>query len=254
MMPIVRRDHKGIEINMLAVLKMLWKRKWIILLSGVVIASLAYLVTVIFITPEYVTSATLYANNSNSTDGTTSISTSQLSASARLVDTYAAIILSDPVLDQVIQDNNLNTTASALANRITISSVNETEVFKITVKYPSAKEAAQIANSISDIAPEKIGEIVDGCSIKLVNYAKVPAGSTSPNYNNNIKIGFLFGILLSAMMIFIVAVVDTRVKGETDLNEWEYPVLGVIPSFDAAEKTGAYGYRNRENGKNELNQ
>ena len=43
-----------------------------------------------------------------------------------------------------------------------------------------------------------------------------------------------------------MALVDTRVKGETDLHEWEYPVLGVIPSFENAEKTGAYGYGNKE--------
>lgn len=239
---------------MLAVLKMLWKRKWIILLTGVVLASVSYLATVTFVTPEYVTSATLYANNSNSTDGNTTISSSQLSASARLVDTYAAIILSDPVLDQVIQENGLNISASSLAKRISIESVNGTEVFKITVKYPSAEKAARIANSVSDIAPEKIGNIVDGCSIRLVSYAKVPGGSASPNYKNNVKLGFIVGILLSTLLIFVIAVVDTRVKGEEDLNEWQYPVLGVIPSFHEAEKTGAYGYRNRENGKNELNQ
>lgn len=251
-MPIVKRQQKGIEIDVIAILKRLWKSKWLILLSGLAAALITYLFMVVFVTPEYATSATLYANNSNSTDVSTSISSSELNASARLVDTYAAIILSDPVLDQVIKDNNLPMSVSRLARCISISSVNKTEVFKVVVRHPEPKTAAQIANSIADIAPEKISQIVDGCSIKLVSYAKVPGVRAYPNYKSNTGKGFWIGFVLSAVIVLLVATVDTRVKGEADLNEWEYPVLGVVPSFEEAEKTGTYGYGNKENGKNEL--
>jgi len=251
-MPIVRRQQKGFEIDVIAILKMLWKRKWLILLSGLVASLLTFLSVLIFVTPEYVTSTTMYANNTNSSDVSTSISSSELNASARLVDTYAAIILSDPVLDQVIKDNNLPMSASKLARCISISSVNDTEVFKVTVRYPSAKMAAQIANSIANIAPEKIAQIVDGCSIKLVSYAKVPGKSAYPSYKSYAQRGFWIGLVLCAVAVLLVATVDTRVKGESELSEWEYPVLGVVPSFEEAEKRNAYGYGNREKGKNEL--
>lgn len=251
-MAIIKKQQERIEIDMLAILKVLWKRKWLILLSSLTVALLYYLGTVIFVVPYYATSATLYANNSNTTDISTSITSSELSASARLVDTYAAIILSDPILDQIIADNKLNVTAGKLAQYISVSSVNGTEVFKITVQYTSPNMAAQIANSIADIAPGKIAEIVDGCSVRLVSYAKVPAKISSPDYTKRAIQGFWIGIIASSVLAFLVSVVDTRVKAEADLNEWEYPVLGIIPSFEEAEKTGAYGYGNKENSKNEL--
>ena len=245
-MAIVKKKQENIEIDMLAVLKVLWKRKWLILISGLLVAVLNYFGTVIFVEPTYSTSATLYANNSNTTDVSTSISSSELNTSARLVDTYAAIILSDPVLDQVIAENNLNMTAKTLAAFISVKAVNKTEVFQITVVDESPQLATKIANSIADIAPGKIAEIVDGCSVRLISYAKVPTMKSSPDYEKRFSKGFWTGIIVSCILAFLIALVDTRVKGETDLHEWEYPVLGVIPSFENAEKTGAYGYGNKE--------
>lgn len=249
-MQIVRRQQK-MEVDLSAVLKLLWKKLWLILISGAVGGLLVYLFTLLFVTPQYYASVTLYANNSLSTDSNTSITSSDMNASARLVDTYAAIIMSDPVLDQVIENNALKMSASKLAKRISISQVYDTEVFKITVSYPSPKTAAAIANSIADIAPVKIAEIVDGCSVKIVSNAKVPAQKSYPDDQRAWSLGFLGGVVLSILVLFIIAVLDTRIKGESDLHEWEYPVFGVIPTFSEAERVGVYGYGNKENSKNE---
>lgn len=250
-MPIFKRQQKGLTINIPGMLSILWKRKWLILLSGIAVALITYAVTLIFVPQEYVTSVTLYANNAKSTDMNTTITSAELSASARLVDTYSAIILSDPVLEQVIAENDLNITRSGLTKRINIASVNATEVFKIKVKYTSPEMAAKIANSIADIAPVKIAEIVDGCSIKVISYAKVPTSSSLPDYETNITRGFWVGILSSIVIILLISALDTRVKDDSDLEEWELPVLGIIPLFEEAEKSAARGYKYREYGKNE---
>ena len=253
-MQIVKKQQKNIEVNLGAVLKLLWKRKWWIILSAVVAMLVFYLYTIVFATPMYMASATLYANNSSSSDGSTSITTSDMNASARLVDTYAAIIMSDPVLDQVIAENELKMSASRLASRIDIDQVNNTEVFKISVSDPDPQIAAAIANSIANIAPMKIQEIVDGCSIKIVSPAKVPGGKASPNYKKTITTGCVVGVIVSVLAICAFAVLDTRVKSEADLDEWEYPVIGVIPSFSEAEKVRMYAPGNsyKEISKNEL--
>ena len=195
-----------------------------------------------FVTPLYSASVTLYANNSNSSDINTSITAQDINASVQLVDTYAAIILSDPVLDQTIEINGLKMTGKELLECIEIKSVNNTEVFKITVEYSSPEMAANIANSIADIAPVKIADIVEGCSVKIVSKAKVPTDKSFPSNNMVILIGMTFGFAISILAIFVTALLDTRIKSESDLKEWEYPVLGVIPSFVDADKLGAYGH------------
>jgi len=247
-MQIVRRQQRKIEVDLFAVIQLLWKKKWIILISGVIAAAMLLAVTILFVRPRYAASVTLYANNSNSSDINTSITAQDINASVQLVDTYAAIILSDPVLDQVIADNGLEITGKELLECIEIASVNNTEVFKITVEYSTPEKAASIANSIADIAPVKIADIVEGCSVKIVSNAKVPTEKSFPSNKMAVLLGMVGGIVLCILTVFITALLDTRIKSESDLREWDYPVLGVIPAFSESEKTGAYGYR-KEGGR-----
>lgn len=241
-MQIVRKQQRKIEVDLFAVIQLLWQKKWMIIVSGLTVAIIMLLITVLFISPKYSASATLYANNSNSSDVNTSISSQDINASVQLVDTYAAIILSDSVLDQVIEANNLDLTSKELLECIEISSVNNTEVFKITISYSSAEMAANIANSIAAIAPVKISDIVEGCSVKIVNEAKVPTDKSFPSNKMAVVIGLAIGIAISALIVLITALLDTRINSESDLQEWDYPVLGVIPAFSEAEKTDMYGY------------
>ena len=105
-MQIVRKQQRKIEVDLFAVFRLLWGKKWTIFATGLVTAILLLAVTILFVAPKYSASVTLYANNSNSTDINTSISSQDISASVQLVDTYAAIILSDPVLDRVVECMN----------------------------------------------------------------------------------------------------------------------------------------------------
>lgn len=240
-MQIDNKQQTEKEIDLLAVMRLLWKRKWVILASALASTIIALLVTILFITPVYSANVTLYANNSSSS-GNTSITAQDISVSVHLVDTYAAIILSDPVLDQVIEINGLDTTSQELREQIKITSVNNTEVFRVDVDYSSPEAAANIANSIANLAPIKIADVVEGCSVKIVSNAKVPTQKSSPSMKKALLIGMVIGIAISALTIFIASVLDTRVKGESDLQGWNYPVLGVIPAFAVAEKAGEYGY------------
>lgn len=233
---------KGIEIDLFAILEMFWRKKYIIILSCIVGAAIFLFRAMVLVTPLYTSYATMYANNSKTSDENTSISSQDISASARLVNTYQAIILSDPVLEQVIDELNLNMSPAGLAGHITVTAVNKTEVFRVDVKTNSPKMSAAIANSIARVAPEKIASIVDGCSVKIISYAKVPTGRSWPNYKNEVITGAALGTGISLLAIFIIMTVDTRIKKEEDLAHWEYPILGVIPSFSTDQKGGAYAY------------
>lgn len=233
------------ELNLTAFLQLLWKKVWFVVVCGVAAALVSLMISLFFVTPRYAARVTLYANNRYSSQGSTSISTSDMNASAQLVDVYAAIILSDPVLDQVIEKNHLSMPASTLAKAIAISSVNETEVFRITVASTNPQLAADVANSIAEIAPDQIAQIVDGCSIKLVSQAKVPTEQVSPNYLTSVEQGFMIGVVASVLLLLIVTLLDTRIKGEEDLRGWDFPIIGIVPAFEEAEKTDKYSYRGK---------
>ena len=231
---------KKIEVDLLVVLGNMWKKKLQIAITCVAAAIVALMVTMLFVTPKYSSSVTMYANNSAGTDKNSSISSQDIDASVQLVDTYAAIILSDPVLDDIKAINKLQISSRELLDCISVSAVNNTVVFKVTVSFISPEMAAAIANTIADVGPKKIASIVDGCSVKVISYAKVPMEKSSPDYKIAAALGAALALFVSFVIVFVNSLLDTRIKKEEDFTRWEYPVLGVVPSFASAHKGVSY--------------
>ena len=69
-------------IDLLHILKYLWKRVWIIAISGILTAAIGFSISYFAIAPKYSTSIMLYVNNSSFSLGNTnfSISASEISA------------------------------------------------------------------------------------------------------------------------------------------------------------------------------
>lgn len=241
-MQIIKRTPTEVHINLLGVVQLLWKKIWVIAFCAILLCACSYIGAKVLITPQYATYITLYVNNSAVADMNTSITTSDLTASAKLVDTYAAIISSDSVLSDVAEQMGGDLTPEELKDQLSVSAVNNTEVFQVQVTDTDPTRAAEIANLIADMIPDKFGEIVDGSSTKVIDYAKVPTTIDSPNYKRYAVIGAILGMLISAAMILVRELLDTRIKSTADLDGWDIPIIGVIPEFASAEKRAAHGY------------
>ena len=139
----------------------------------------------------------LYVNNSSFSVGNTSFSFSnaELSAAQSLVDTYIVILNSWPVLDEVIQEAEVAYSYDELRSMISAEPVNNTEVFSVTVTSTDPKEAERIANAVADVLPDKIAEVVDGSSVRIVAHALLPSEKVFPNITKSTAIGMLIGIV-----------------------------------------------------------
>lgn len=226
-------------------LRGLWKRKLPILLGAILGTAVFFAFSWFFLTPLYEASVTLYVNNSSSQENTGYITQSDLYASTQLVDTYAAIILSDAILEDVVHDVPLDMTIDDLAEILTIEAVNDTEVFEVTVRYAEPETAARIVDLIADIAPEQIAGIVKGSSVTVINYARVPTKIAFPNYILMAVIGFAAGMCLVAGYLLIHEMMDTRIKTGSDFSRWAYPLLANIPDFLDRKQDG-YGYSKKK--------
>ena len=120
--------------------------------------------------------------------------------------------------------------------------MNDTEAFRVTVMNEDPKAAARIANAIADIAPTQIPTIVDGSSVKVIDYASIPTDIAKPNYRKFTLIGIMLGLCISMLVILLREIMDTTIKSESDLEEWNLPTLGVVPDFAEAKKHKSYGY------------
>ena len=219
----------------------LWRKVWAIILAAIVVGAISFGVTYNFITPKYQASVKVYVNNSTSKVETNSITSADIIASKDLVDTYIVALKTRTTLNQVIKTAELNYTYEELMGMISAAAVNATEVFEITVTSEDPKEAALIANTIADIFPTRIAEIVENSSVRIVDYAIIDEEPVSPNYIKNIAIGAMAGAILAMVLIFLQFILDNKIHSEDYLIEnYKYPILAVIPDLNTVSKQKYY--------------
>lgn len=182
--------------------------------------------------PMYKSYTTIILSGSDS-----QITQSELSLSKSLVDTYAEIVKSRRVLEQVIEELNLDTTYEKLSNKISVTSVNNTEIIKITVADTDPTEAKNIANVTANYFTK---EVVDLYKVNNVNVLD-EANTTNTPYNINVAkqiIIYLFiGLVISAGVLFIIFYFDRTIKSAEQVEQKiKLPILGSVEEFTKGGK------------------
>lgn len=195
-----------------------------------------------FITPKYESSITMYINNRRSTTSIdqenveTKTLSSDITASQQLVPTYIEMLKSNNVL-QTVSDTVEKTTGEVytvnkLKGMIEAEAVSNTEIIRVSVRVVDAAIAREIANTIADVAPEKIQNFIERSDVRIIDRAKISTSPVTPNVRNNTILGALLGLVLSISFILLRELFDVRVKAADDLvMKFQYPVLGSIPEI-----------------------
>ena len=224
-----------IEIDLLELTGVLLKKAKFIIAITLLTAALAFMITFVFITPQYTATAMMYVNNSSISIGSTSVSISsgELTAAQSLVDTYIVILKSRTTLEDIIRSNNLPYDYDELYEMIESEAVNSTEIFSIDVTSPDPREAEQIANYITQVLPDRIASIVDGSDVRIVDYAVVPSERTSPSFTLNTVIGALAGFVVAVVIVILRYMLDDQIHAEDYLTQTypEIPLLAVVPDM-----------------------
>ncbi len=249
-----RQKEEYIEIDLLRLLRALWKRGGTILLSVLLCGAAGFGLAFWVIPPEYQASALLYVNNSSISVGSTSISLSDLSASQTLVDTYIAILQTRLTLNEVLERLDLDYDYEEFCEMIEAKAVNHTEIFEVTVTSRDPREAERIANTITVVLPSKIAQIVDGSSVRTVDYAVVPEKCYSPSITVCTLVGILVGVLLSCGVVVVQELLDEQIHSEEELlQSYSLPVLAAVPDMLAPQAGQGYGsYHQESEGKERL--
>lgn len=239
----MRKENKeAIEIDLKRLLLILWHRLWIILLAALVVAAVAVGYAKLFVAPTYSASAQFYVNNTYS--NASGFSSSQLVAAQDLAYTYMVILKSRSVLGEVSKDVDLGYSYGEIREMVTTNAVNGTEVFQVTVTCKDYKHAAKIADSITQILPKRIAEVVKDSSVRVVDQAVENPNPVGPSYREYALIGGFVGALVSMLIVFVADLSDTTVTSEDYLTAVYagVPLLAVIPGTENP-KTGYYkGY------------
>ena len=233
-----------LEIDLIKLVKVILQKFWLVAASSLAGTVLALLITVLFITPQYRSSAMFYVNNNSVSlgDAALSITSSDISASRGLVDSYIVILKARETLLDVIDYAGVDRTYREVGSMISAEAVDNTEIFQVVVTGPDPVEAEKIASAVAYILPKRISSIIEGTSAKIVDSAIVATAPSSPSYAKNIILGFLVGFVFSIVGIVLWMVIDTTIRSEEDITQsCSYPILAAVPDMMAPSK-GGYSY------------
>ena len=101
------KEQDKIEIDIIQMLKALWKRKLVTVIVAIVTGMTAFAYSSFVIKPEFTSTTRIYVVNRNQGDKP-GLTNQDLQAGSYLVKDYREIILSQDVLAKVVADQNLN--------------------------------------------------------------------------------------------------------------------------------------------------
>lgn len=221
-------------VDLMHILKTLWHRAWIIVLAAILAAAAGFSYASFLLAPQYSSSIMLYVNNSSFSLNNTSfsISSSEITAAQSLVKTYGEILDNRTTLERVKEKAGVDYSYRELSDMIDAYPSNETEIMKVTVTTDDPNTAATIANSIAEVLPIRIAEIIDGASMEVVDYAIANPNKVSPSITNYTAVGLIIGALISVVVLVIAAVCDDTIHGEEYvLQTYDYPILAKVPDL-----------------------
>ena len=225
------QENQAVEIDVFAMLKTLWKRKFSIVLVALVFAIAAFGYSAFLAKKEYQSTSRIYVVSRQNQDNN-ALTNSDLQAGSYLVKDYREIILSQNVLTQAIEELKLDMTPVELSKKISVSVPTDTRILSITAKDGDPKEAARIANGLRNVAAEKIISVTKVSDVTTLDEAEVPQSPSSPNIKRNVLLGFIAGAGLMVVLLVVVEVLDDRVKRPEDIEElMGFTLLGIVPDI-----------------------
>ena len=236
---IVQRPGAEDEIDLVELFYLLWGHAWQIILCLILGAGLALGYTKLLVTPLYQATSSIYivsaSNNSvvNLTD---------LQIGAQLTADYQELILSRPLLEDVIENLELTNaegepmSTNALKNMIAITNTDDTRILKVTVTSPDPQESADIANELIDQACIYLPQIMETEEPNLVEEAIPPTQKSSPSTARNVLIGGLLGACLACGVLVVRYLMnDTFVTPDDVAKYLGVQPLAVIPEGDLGD-------------------
>ncbi len=213
-------------IDLLELFYVLKKKILLILMAALIGGCVAGVYTQFFMTPVYSSMSSILVLSKETT--LTSLADLQLGAS--LTSDYTVLIKSTPVLEQVIENLNLDTTVEELKNQISINNPTDTRILEITVQDTDAAMAKKVVDEIANVSSDYIGDKMEVVPPKVIEVGKIATVRTSPSVKKNIMLGFLLGFVACAGIIVVYAVMDDTIKTEEDIEKYlGVSVLAKVP-------------------------
>lgn len=224
--------------------KLLWivrSRMGAIFLSGLVGALLVGGVGLVKGSTIYRAEISLYvySNPEVMTDTDVNITNSDIAQARGLTDSYMQILRSRSFLLDVLETSGLDSYMDyrALDSEIGAEAVNTTSVFKVYVYDRNPERAQLIANTIGELAPDRIISVVKSGGIEILDRAEMPSAPyASTSVRMMAMFGAIGGIALSTLWFIFVGLNDTKIRRRYEITDLFTPeIMADIPQMPTAD-------------------
>lgn len=215
-------------IDLMEIARLLWAHIVQIVAVAVAAALICLLVCMYALTPKYQASINMIVNARQ--DTTTTFTSDNFNSAKNLISTYAVIIKSNTVLNEVIDTLELDMTYGQLYNMVSVTDVDSTQIMKVTVTDTDAKRAGEIVQTIADIVPDVLVEKVEAGSCKTVSDVSINPNKVFPQTKKYVMMAGLLGaVVVCGVLVLAHLLHDTVVDDEDVQKKLGLPVLGLIP-------------------------
>lgn len=230
--------HNGdeIEIDLLELFRALKRKVWIILLAAVIGGGFAGAFSKLVLTPKYQSTAMVYILSKE----TTLTSLADLQMGSQLTKDYKVIVVSRPVLEDVIEGLGLDLSYRDLKKKLTIDNPADTRILSITAQDPDPYLAKKIADAVANTASSYIGDIMEMVPPKMIENGEVPQKKFSPSNGKNAVLGALAAIVVVCGVIVLEVIMNDTIVTEDDVAKYlGLSVLASVPERSEAEGNDA---------------
>ena len=226
------KEQEKFEIDVFQLVKVLWKRKFLIALVALVAGVTAFAYSSFVIKPQYASTTRIYVVNRNQADKP-GLTNQDLQAGSYLVKDYREIILSQDVLEKVVADQSLTIDAKTLGKKVSVTVPADTRIVSISVRDGNPEEASRIANALREVAAQKIISVTRVSDVTTLEEARPATSPSSPNIRRNTMMATIAGVGIVIVVVLLVELLDDRVKRPEDIEEvMHLSLLGVIPNLE----------------------
>ncbi len=230
-----QNTNEEIEIDLLELFYVIKSRIWIILLTGILTATAAGLISNFCITPIYNSTTKLYIVSKSTS--LTNLNLDDLQLGTQLTKDYMVLVESRPVVTQVIDNLGLNMTYEEMVSCLTIENPSNTRILEITTKYPDPYLAKKIVDEFAAVSSSRIAKIMDTSEPAIVEEGYIQPHPASPNNLKNTLIGGVVGLFLAGAVVIVLHLLNDTIKDTEDVERYlGLNTLGIIPIESGANK------------------
>lgn len=203
------------EIDLKELFYVLKNKILVILLTAIVFAGTAGIITKFLITPVYSSTAQIYVVSKSSISNLT-----DLTMGNQLTQDYMVIVKSRPVLEEVIKKLKLKIDYKEFREQITVENPADTRLLQISVKNESPAMAQKITQQLAKTTARTVATKMDVKAPTIIENAYIADEPDSPDMKKNIILGALVGLVLCAGVISVRHILNDTIRKEEDIEKY----------------------------------